>query len=121
MFLEGGGRERLLWPALPLPARSSASLFVSQISQFHAHCIAATMSPTVFREKGYRFYFFSLEEDRMHVHVACSDGDAKFWLAPKIELAIQHGLASHRLNEIQKIIEDHRDELTNAWREHLGS
>ncbi len=27
------------------------------------------MSPTVFRERGYRFYFFSREEPRMHVHV----------------------------------------------------
>lgn len=56
------------------------------------------MSPTVFREKGYPFYFFSLEEDPMHVHVACFDGDAKFWLEPKTELAMQHGLASHRLS-----------------------
>ena len=79
------------------------------------------MSPTVFREKGYRFYFFSLEEERMRVHVAGSDGDAKFWLEPDIELAMQRGLAKHRLNEIKKIIEDHRDELTDAWREHLGS
>ena len=57
----------------------------------------------------------------MHVHVAGSDGDAKFWLEPEIELAMQRGLAEHRLKAIQKIVEDHRDELTNAWREHLGS
>ena len=79
------------------------------------------MSPTVFREKGYRFYFFSLEEDRMHVHVACADGEAKFWLEPRIELGMQKGLALHRLNEIEKIVEDHQDELRGAWREHLGS
>jgi hypothetical protein len=30
-------------------------------------------------------------------------------------------LASHQLNEIQKIIEDHKDELTGAWREHIRS
>ncbi|MFN7338865.1 MAG: DUF4160 domain-containing protein, partial [bacterium] len=29
------------------------------------------MSPTVFREDGYRFFFFSREETRMHVHVHC--------------------------------------------------
>ncbi|MFU8781463.1 MAG: DUF4160 domain-containing protein, partial [Kiritimatiellia bacterium] len=46
------------------------------------------MSPTVFRVKGYRFYFFSLEENRMHVHVACAEGDAKFWLIPQVELAM---------------------------------
>lgn len=79
------------------------------------------MSPTVFREKGYRFYFFSLEEDRMHVHVACADGDAKFWLEPAVEAAMAKGLQPHRVNAIGKIIEEHKDELVNAWREHLGS
>lgn len=45
------------------------------------------MSPTVFREKGYRFYFFSREETRMHVHVLSGDGEAKFWLEPELQLA----------------------------------
>ena len=45
------------------------------------------MSPTVFREKGYRFFFFSREEPRLHVHVYCAEGEAKFWLEPQIELA----------------------------------
>ena len=57
----------------------------------------------------------------MHVHVKGPDGDAKFWLEPEIELEMQHGLAGHRVNEIRKIIQEHRDELTNAWREHLVS
>lgn len=78
------------------------------------------MSPTVFREKGYRFYFFSLEEDRMHVHVKGSDGDAKFWLEPDIEPAMQYGLGDHQMSEIHKIIREHSDELANAWREHFG-
>jgi len=45
------------------------------------------MSPTVFKESGYRFFFFSREEERMHVHVTSGDGEAKFWLEPDIELA----------------------------------
>jgi len=77
------------------------------------------MSPTVFREKGFRFYFFSLEEDRMHVHVACADGEAKFWLEPEIDVAMARGLAAHRVNEVWKIIEEHQDELKDAWRRHL--
>jgi hypothetical protein len=50
-------------------------------------CIRDIMTPTVFREKGYRFFFFSREENRMHVHVISGDGEAKYWLEPKIELA----------------------------------
>jgi hypothetical protein len=38
------------------------------------------MSPTVFKERGYRFFFFSREEERMHVHVVSGDGEAKYWL-----------------------------------------
>lgn len=45
------------------------------------------MSPTVFKEDGFRFFFFSSEEERMHVHVISGDGEAKFWLDPEIELA----------------------------------
>jgi hypothetical protein len=45
------------------------------------------VSPTVFRSGGYRFYFFSREETRKHVHVHHAAGEAKFWLEPEIELA----------------------------------
>jgi hypothetical protein len=37
-----------------------------------------TMSSTVFKEKGYRFFFFSREEKRIHVHILSGDGEAKF-------------------------------------------
>ncbi len=57
----------------------------------------------------------------MHVHVACSDGDAKFWLEPEIELALARGLRPHRIKTIHKIIEEHQDELKNAWQQHLDS
>ena len=48
------------------------------------------MVPTIFREEGYRFYFFSREESRPHVHVESVEGEAKFWLDPEIELVRSH-------------------------------
>jgi hypothetical protein len=77
------------------------------------------MSPTVFREKGYRFFFFSREELRPHVHVVSGDGEAKFWLDPEIELARNHRYSRPRLREIESIIEAHYDELIAAWRRHF--
>jgi len=50
------------------------------------------MSPTVFREKGYRFYFLSNEENRIHIHVTCEEGEAKYGLEPILSLAVYHGL-----------------------------
>lgn len=76
------------------------------------------MSPTIFREKGYRFFFFSREESRMHVHITCADGEAKFWLEPEIELAKNHNLSRTQLKEIENIIEVHYDEFKNAWEKH---
>lgn len=78
------------------------------------------MSPTVFRENGYRFYFFSREEDRMHVHVTSSDGEAKYWLQPEIGLAKNYGYPDKRLKQIEQLIEEHYDELVSAWRGHFG-
>jgi hypothetical protein len=78
------------------------------------------MSPTVFREKGYRFFFFSREEERVHVHVVAADGEAKFWLKPEIELARNHRFSRLQLKEIESLIEVHYHELINAWHEHFG-
>lgn len=79
------------------------------------------MSPTIFRARGYRFLFFSREEARMHVHVHCADGEAKFWLEPQIELARNHRLSRPQLREAEQLIEEHFHELTSAWRRHFGS
>jgi hypothetical protein len=78
------------------------------------------MSPSILRAKGYRFYFLSNEEDRIHIHVTCEDGEAKFWLEPIISLAVSYGLNPRKLNEIQKIVEEHTDEIIKAWQKHFG-
>ncbi|MBI1849439.1 MAG: DUF4160 domain-containing protein [Planctomycetes bacterium] len=77
------------------------------------------MSPTVFSSGGYRFYFFSREEPRMHVHVHHSDGEAKFWLEPGIELAKNYGLSSRRITAARRLIEEHEDEIRSAWQTHF--
>ena len=77
------------------------------------------MSPTVFCHGRYRFFFFSREESRMHVHIVCSEGEAKYWLEPEIELAKNVKLKRHMLGEIEKVIEERYDDLVEAWKEHF--
>ena len=79
------------------------------------------MSPTVFREQGYRFFFFSREEERMHVHIRSGDGEAKFWLEPEIELAQNYRYTRKQLQQVELLIERHFDELTSAWRKYFCS
>ncbi len=77
------------------------------------------MSPTIFRYKDYRFFFFSLEEARKHVHVSSPEGEAKFWLEPIVALAEKSSLSPKQLKELQKIVERRRDEISRAWSKHF--
>lgn len=79
------------------------------------------MSPAVFRYKSYRFFFFSREEERIHIHVYCEDGEAKFWLEPLVSLAENHGLSKKQIHEVQKIIEGRKDEIIRSWQKHFGA
>ena len=80
-----------------------------------------TMSPTIFRQNGYRFFFFSREEERMHIHVISGDGEAKFWLEPEIELAKNDCYTNQLIKDIQKLVEEHHCELISAWQQYFGS
>ncbi|MEZ5553813.1 MAG: DUF4160 domain-containing protein [Pseudomonadales bacterium] len=47
----------------------------------------------------------------MHVHIRSQDGEAKYWLEPRIELAKNYRLSQIQLRQIEAIVEAHRDEL----------
>ena len=79
------------------------------------------MSPTVFRAGPFRFFFFSREEERLHIHVQSADGEAKFWVEPKIELARNHGLSDQDLRRVEQLIEEREQEIRDAWASHFGS
>jgi hypothetical protein len=77
------------------------------------------MSPTVFRIGNFRFYFFSREEEKMHVHVVSPDGEAKFWMEPIISLANYTGFNERQLRRLQQLVEEHRREIVKAWKDHF--
>jgi hypothetical protein len=56
----------------------------------------------------------------MHVHVHASQGEAKFWMEPEIELARNYGLSNRALALVQRLIEEHDDEIRKAWKTHFG-
>ena len=77
------------------------------------------MSPTIFRYKDYRFFFFSREETRKHVHVISPEGEAKFWLEPIVSLAEKTNLDARQLKELQTVVERKKDEISRAWNKHF--
>ena len=78
------------------------------------------MSPTVFRSGPFRFFFFSREEPRLYIHVYGPDGEAKFWIEPRIELAQNYGLTQRDLVVVLDIIREREHEIRRAWRAHFG-
>jgi hypothetical protein len=78
------------------------------------------MSPTIFRHGNMRFFFFSREEARVHVHVQSPHGEAKFWLEPVVTLAQNHGMNPQALNEAMRLVRQHEQQIRAAWSWHFG-
>lgn len=74
--------------------------------------------PTVLNENGYRFFFFSNEGNPLepcHIHVREHGSLAKFWIDKGCALAENIGFTAKELNEISTIIDNHTDEIKEAW------
>jgi len=78
------------------------------------------MSPAVYRERGFKFFFFSNEEERMHVHIVGQIGEAKFWIEPEITLANNYKLSKKELLKLEKSVKEHENEIKAAWYKHFG-
>lgn len=68
----------------------------------------------------YRLYFFSFDcNEPPHVHARRERATAKFWLDPVL-LAHCTGLSPRELNQMRRLILEHRDRIKEAWREHCS-
>jgi hypothetical protein len=73
--------------------------------------------PVILRVRGYRFWFYEADLDEpAHVHVGREEREAKYWLNP-VRVARAGRFKPVDLREIERIIEDNRDFLLNAWQE----
>ena len=71
--------------------------------------------PTLLRERGFRFSFFSADcQERRHVHVRKDRNEAKYWLDP-VSLERNARFSDNELRQIEDIIYDHLEELRKAW------
>ncbi|ATQ69275.1 MULTISPECIES: DUF4160 domain-containing protein [Methylosinus] len=78
--------------------------------------------PAVFRQNGYRFFFYSNEGDPrepIHIHVMKDGRTAKFWLEP-VGLAQSARFDARALRELEQIVQDRAGDIRRAWREHFG-
>jgi hypothetical protein len=76
--------------------------------------------PTILRYKGFRFHFYSNEgHEPPHVHIRRAHDSCKFWLNP-VALAYNDGMRSSELRELERVVQEHRDEFESRWHEYFG-
>lgn len=56
----------------------------------------------------------------MHVDVYTPNGEAKFWLEPELELAVNKGLKQSELKVAESLIKEKHNEIEEAWKKHFG-
>jgi hypothetical protein len=77
--------------------------------------------PTVLRIDGYRFFFYSNENNEpAHVHVEKGEGEGKIWLEPTISVAYFMGFSTREQNDIVKITRDNFSVFIQKWYEYFG-
>ena len=71
--------------------------------------------PTVRRVGPFRFFFYAGDAgEPPHVHVERDDCEAKFWLDP-VRMERSGGFRRKEINEIRELIQEHREQLLEAW------
>jgi hypothetical protein len=76
--------------------------------------------PTVLREGPYRFFFVSVDySEPPHIHVRREDKVAKFWLDP-VALQKADRFSRAELNEIARLVSQHRGFFLEKWNEFFG-
>ena len=76
--------------------------------------------PTVLRDSGFRFFFYSLEESEPpYVQVEHGSSIVKFWLSP-VDLAESHGFRAPELNRLRAVLIEHRLTFLEAWNAHFA-
>jgi hypothetical protein len=74
--------------------------------------------PTVYRENGFRFFFFSNEnEEPPHIHIEKAEGYAKFWLQPDVEIAWSRRFRRNQLAWIRERLEAKQSWFLEKWDE----
>lgn len=79
--------------------------------------------PVILRGDGLKFFFYANEgnpREPAHVHVRQAGIEAKFWLAPDVQLARNDGFDAPSLRRIERLVRQHRQSFLRAWNEYFS-
>ncbi len=75
--------------------------------------------PTLKRIRGYRFHFWSKENNEpAHIHVWKQGTECKIWLDDDLTVEYSY-FPPHELTKIKKMVDENRAEFRKKWNEHF--
>lgn len=73
--------------------------------------------PTIIREYGYRFFFYSNEgSEPPHIHVSGNGGEMKVWI-PSLQVASVYNLGAKEQKKIMSVVRKQQDFILEKWNE----
>lgn len=76
--------------------------------------------PTIYREAGYRFYFYAQDHAPPHIHVEKDGLSAKFALSP-VRIVTNDGFKARDLARIEVMVRAQAKLFEDAWHGHFGT
>ena len=77
--------------------------------------------PTILRSAGFRFFFYSNENNEPPhiIHIEKGDASAKIWLQP-IEIENNYGFSSREMNQIILIVQNNQSQFIDFWHDYFN-
>lgn len=75
--------------------------------------------PTIFNQKGYRFFFYSNEHLPIHIHIEKDNRTAKFEILPTILIKSRKFNASE-IREMRSLVDENSELIKNKWNEYFN-
>ena len=80
--------------------------------------------PTIFRQKGWRVFFYSNEgNEQMHIHAIKGETEVKYWIIQKLNMisyAYSFNLTPTLKREIEEILMEHLFLIMKTWNRHFN-
>lgn len=75
--------------------------------------------PTIFNQKGYRFFFYSNEHLPIHIHIEKGNRTAKFEISPTLLVKSRKFNASE-IREMRSLVDENSELIKNKWNEYFN-
>ena len=76
--------------------------------------------PTILKIYGFKLFFYSREEERIHVHIKWEAEEIKIWMDDYTIAYRSNGFKEHMANDAVELVRKYEKEINTKWKKHFG-